>query len=436
MALKDFFKTVKHEIVEGYQSFSTPFLKVGGANLTLPYVNGRNQTNGYIPFGQDNLFPELLNQIFYSSPLHGSIVGYKVNAAVGGGFNIVADRLTPQDKLELYTLERKLNIKKVVPAVTQQLILHNRVYFKLCFDDKMKLTKIVNLSPEKLRVNLDRKRYYICDDWSNRIGVQEIRRYTPTSRDYEQLFVYEVECIGQDFYPLPQYTSALNFAFLSGELSYFAKSNIQNSVFPSFAMMFPKRPQSEEEKNMIRSTIDRLKGAANAGKAVAFFANSQDQLPKIESLPTNGNDSLFQEASQLNTEQICFSHTIDPILMGIRTTGSLGNGSDIKQAYIIFEKNVVMPLREMVSDIFNELLFIAKIDADFTINNYQIINEAIVELEGDTSKTNDALNSLSPLVATKVLETMTENEIRALASLPPVPGGDKSKTQIAQTPII
>ena len=436
MALKDFFKTVKHEIVEGYQSFSTPFLKVGGANLTLPYVNGRNQTNGYIPFGQDNLFPELLNQIFYSSPLHGSIVGYKVNAAVGGGFNIVADRLTPQDKLELYTLERKLNIKKVVPAVTQQLILHNRVYFKLCFDDKMKLTKIVNLSPEKLRVNLDRKRYYICDDWSSRIGVQEIRRYTPTCRDYEQLFVYEVECIGQDFYPLPQYTSALNFAFLSGELSYFAKSNIQNSVFPSFAMMFPKRPQSEEEKNMIRNTIDRLKGAANAGKAVAFFANRQDQLPKIESLPTNGNDKLFQEASQLNTEQICFSHTIDPILMGIRTTGSLGNGSDIKQAYIIFEKNVVMPLRDQVADIFNELLFIAKIDADFTINNYQIINEAIVELEGDTSKTNDALNSLSPLVATKVLETMTENEIRALASLPPVPGGDKSKSQIAQTPIL
>ena len=436
MALKDFFKTVKHEIVEGYQSFSTPFLKVGGANLTLPYVNGRNQTNGYIPFGQDNLYPELLNQIFYSSPLHGSIVGYKVNAAVGGGFNIVADRLTPQDKLELYTLERKLNIKKAVPAVTQQLILHNRVYFKLCFDDKMKLTKIVNLSPEKLRVNLDRKRYYICDDWSSRIGVQEIRRYTPTSRDYEQLFVYEVDSIGQDFYPLPSYSSALNFAFLSGELSYFAKSNIQNSIFPSFAMMFPKRPQSEEEKNMIRNTIDRLKGAANSGKAIAFFANSQDQLPKIESLPVNGNDGLFQEASQLNTEQICFSHTIDPILMGIRTTGSLGNGSDIKQAYIIFEKNVVMPLREMVSDIFNELLFIAKIDADFTINNYQIINEAIVELEGDTSKTNDALNSLSPLVATKVLETMTENEIRALASLPPVPGGDKSKTQIAQTPIL
>jgi hypothetical protein len=92
-----------------------------------------------------------------------------------------------------------------------------------------------------------------------------------------------------------------------------------------------------------------------------------------------------------------------------------------------------MPLRDMVSDIFNELLFIAKIDADFTINNYQIINEAIVELEADTSKTNDALNTLSPLVATKVLSSMTQNEIRALASLPPVPDGDIVPTIITNT---
>jgi hypothetical protein len=185
---------------------------------------------------------------------------------------------------------------------------------------------------------------------------------------------------------------------------------------------------------MIKDTLDRLKGASNSGKAVAFFANSQEQLPKIEALPNNNNDKLFQEASQLNTEQICFAHTIDPILMGIRTTGSLGGGADIKQAYVIFEKNVVMELRSCVSVIFNELLTIAKIPAEFTINNFQIINENIVELEGDTSKTNDALNSLSPLVATKVLETMTINEVRALASLPPIEGGDL--TQSASNAIV
>jgi hypothetical protein len=427
------------EMVEGYQSFSTPFLPVGRGNLTLPYVNGRYSTNMWVRFGTDNLYPQMLNQMYYSSPLHGAIVDYKTNAVIGGGFNLTTDKLTPQEKLEMFTFEKKANLKHTVKAVTKQLIIHNRVYFKLYFGEKKKLIKIENVSPEKVRISRFGDMYYLCDDWSTNIDVQEIKPYHITCKDECQLYSYEVKSVGQDHYSLPTYSSALNFAFLSGELSYFAKSNIQNSVFPSFAMMFPKRPQSEEEKHMIKETIDRLKGAANAGKAVAFFANSADQLPKIESLPTNANDKLFHEASALNTEQICFSHTIDPILMGIRTTGSLGNGSDIKQAYVIFEKNVVMELRQQVVTIFQEILTIAKIPAEFTINNFQIINETIVELEGDSSKTNDALNTLSPLVATKVLETMTINEIRALASLPPVEGGDVTQaaaTAAAQTPAI
>jgi hypothetical protein len=408
------------EMVEGYQSFSTPFLPVGRGNLTLPYVNGRYSTNMWVRFGTDNLYPQMLNQMYYSSPLHGAIVDFKTNAVIGGGFNLTTDKLTPQEKLEMFTFEKKANLKHTVKAVTKQLIIHNRVYFKLYFGEKKKLIRIENVSPEKVRVSRFGDMYYLCDDWSTNIDVQEIKPYHITCKDECQLYSYEVKSVGQDHYSLPTYSSALNFAFLSGELSYFAKSNIQNSVFPSFAMMFPKRPQSEEEKHMIKETIDRLKGAANAGKAVAFFANSADQLPKIESLPTNGNDKLFHEASALNTEQICFSHTIDPILMGIRTTGSLGSGSDIKQAYVIFEKNVVMELRQQVTTIFQEILTIARIPADFTINNYQIIGDTIIEVDEDTAKVKDALNNLSDALLGKVLEKMTTNEIRALASLPPI----------------
>lgn len=408
------------EVVEGYQSFSTPFLPVGRGNLTLPYVNGRYVQESWVRFGEGNLYPELLNQIYYSSPLHGAIVDFKTNAVIGGGFNLTTDKLTPQEKVEMFSFEKKANLKHTVKAVTKQLIIHNRVYFKLYFGEKRKLIKIENVSPEKVRISPCRKKYYLSDDWSTRIDTEVIKPYHITCTDEVQLYCYEIKSVGQDYYPLPTYTSALNFAFLSGELSYFAKSNIQNSIFPSFAMMFPKRPQSEEEKHMIKDTIDRLKGAQNAGKAVAFFANSQDQLPKIESLPTNSNDKMFQEASGLNTEQICFAHTIDPILMGVRTTGALGSGSDIKQAYVIFEKNVVMELRQQIEVIFNEILTIARIPADFTINNFQIIGDTIVEVDEETSKVKDALNSLSDALLSKVLEKMTTNEIRALASLPPI----------------
>jgi hypothetical protein len=420
MGIFDRFKAPKTEVIEGYQSFSTPFGKIGGGNLTLPYVNGRYQVAGYIPYGQDNLFPETLNQLYYMSPLHGAIVDFKVNATIGAGYELKTDKLTPDEKLALYTWEKKMRLSKSVKAITKQLVMHHRVYFKLYFDEKGKVKTIENVSPEKVRINAKKDRYFLCDDWSSRIDVEEVKPYHPLNTDRCQLWAYELPSIGQDYYPLPQYSSALNFAFLSGELSYFAKSNIQNSIFPSFAMMFPKRPQSEEEKKVLRDTIDRMKGAHNAGKGVAFFANSQDQLPKIESIPTNQNDKLFQEASALNTEQICFAHTIDPILMGVRTTGSLGGGADIKQAYVIFEKNVVIPLREQVTEVFQELINVCRLNAVFTVKNFQIINETIVERDESILKIVDALSSLEASVAQKVIEQMTPNELRALASLPPL----------------
>jgi hypothetical protein len=163
-----------------------------------------------------------------------------------------------------------------------------------------------------------------------------------------------------------------------------------------------------------------LKGAENSGKAVAFFANNKESLPELVNVPTNSNDELFKGVSELNTEQICFAHTIDPILLGVRTTGSLGSGSDIKQAYVIFEKNTIIPLRETVADVFNQLLKVVGINTHIEITNYQIVNETITAVEDEGKAVINALNAMNPTLAAKVLETMTPNEIRAMAALPPL----------------
>ena len=193
-----------HEVVEGYQSFSTPFLPVGKGNLTLPYVSNRYSANQWINFGAENLYPEMLNQMYYSSPLHGAIVDFKTNAVIGGGFALKTDLLTTIEKLELYTFERKINLKHIVKAVTKQLIIHNRIYFKICYGPNRKITRIENISPEKVRVSLDRKIYFISDDWSTRIGISMIKPYHIANTDAEQLYCYEIKSIGQDYYSLPQ----------------------------------------------------------------------------------------------------------------------------------------------------------------------------------------------------------------------------------------
>jgi len=162
-------------------------------------------------------------------------------------------------------------------------------------------------------------------------------------------------------------------------MSYLQKANIQNQIYPSFAVMFPKKPQVEEEMMPIKNTIEKLKGAENAGKAAAFFSNRPEDLPRFEMIPTSANDNLFQNTTESIENKICQAHTIDPILMGIRVSGKLGSGSDIKQAYVIFEKNVVMPLREEVEYVFNSIFDLMDMDVKMVINDFQIIGEQIVD---------------------------------------------------------
>ena len=416
--------SIQAEVIgDNYQAFSTPFQKVPKSNLSLPFVWGRYEVRGYVPFGDDNMYPQWLNQMYYSSPLHGSIVDFKANASVGGGFEFNTDRLNAKGKTDLYAFSKQLNFQKLIPLLTKELIVHERNYFVLTLKEG-KVVKTKRVSADKVRTNKNRTKYSVCDDWMSTTDIKTYEPYNKGCKNGDYLLCFENLTLGQDIYPIPAYTSALNFAYLSGELSYLAKNNIQNSIFPSFAMLFPKKPQSEEEMEAVKDSVKNMKGAENAGKPVAFFANSKDQLPELVTVPTNANDTLFKETSELITEQLCFAHTIDPILLGVRTTGSLGNGSDIKQAYVIFEKNVVMPLRERIENIINTLLEVMGIEATITMNNFQIINETITEVEDNEVVT--ALKSLPDSLLAKVLDNMTQDEIRALAGLKP------SETEVQQ----
>jgi hypothetical protein len=380
MGLFNLRKSEPVQVVEvgGYQSFSTPFLKVPTTNLSLPFVDDRFQARGYVPFGEDNLYPQYLNQMYYTSPLHSAIVNYKVNAVCGGGYELLVDGLTAMDKVDSYAAEKKIGIRRNMKPVLLDLIVHGRVYFIIHVKNG-KAIKLKRLGAEKVRISKCKTMYLVNDNWLYLTKIDKYEPYHPECKDGVYIYACENQSLGQDIYSLPSYTSALNWVFLDGEMSYLHKSNIQNSVFPSFAMMFPKKPQGREEMELIKETVNKLKGAENAGKAVAFFANNQEQLPKIEAIPTNNNDQLFIQTDGRIDEKICQAHEIDPLIMGIRVSGKLGSGMELQQSYQTFEKNVIIPLREELEYIFNDLLEISGAKSQFVCVEYRIIGERIVE---------------------------------------------------------
>ena len=118
-----------------------------------------------------------------------------------------------------------------------------------------------------------------------------------------------------------------------------------------------------------------------------FIDDDKDALPTFEAIKANDNSTLFLQTREMINEEICFAHQIDPLLVGIRVGGKLGSGTDITIAYTIFEKNVVMPNRELVIEFANELLQIGGLTtSELIINNYQIVDNKIVLQDEQISK--------------------------------------------------
>jgi hypothetical protein len=368
------------------QAYSTPFMKVGAGNLSLPYIQQNVHKQGVIYFGQDNLFPQLLNQMYYTSPIHGAIVDFTVKAAIGGGFTVENVGGDARAKVDFETFKRTHRLKNAVKEVARDLKLHNRCHFILKYSDSGKYLKAERVDPSTIRYRLDGDFEY-SSDWSTNRDRKTIKAYRlgePCTG--ERLYTYGEKGAGQDVYPLPTYSSALNWIFLDGEQSFLHKQNIQESIFPSMVIRRPKRFASRKEMDEFVDGLQRKKGAETAGHIMVLTGDGQENLPDVIAAPVNQNDKLFLQTSKEIKDNICFAHEINPSIMGIKVAGSLGNAQELEMSYAIFEKNVVFPFREMVEDVFNDLMFIAGLKGDFVINEFKIVEGIVVEQKTPTQE--------------------------------------------------
>src|SRR5690606_31695270 len=199
-----------------YSEFSTPFGKIGSGDLTKPYVRATSTAEPYVRFGYDNLYPQLINQMYYS-PLNGAIIDHKTLAVLGNGFELESVNKSGEQRVKAFEFMRKNQFRKLIRQSTKDLIMHGRVCILVMRASNGSVT-FKRIGPEKVRTNEAKTIFTICDDWSTHLGKRSYPKFQP-NLDGESLLCFEIDdCAGQDIYPLPSYTSALNWAYLESEM--------------------------------------------------------------------------------------------------------------------------------------------------------------------------------------------------------------------------
>ena len=405
----------------------------------------------WVSYGVDNRYPLHLLSLLNTSAKHNAIVNGKANYIAGGG--IVFD-----DDAKQYLVDQPINrsketINDILDKITLDIETFGGCYLEIIYNHLGDAISLYHIDYAKVRSNADNSFFYISEEWAVKAkptDIQGIAAFNPDNATGKQIIYLKEYRPGVNTYTLPTYQGALNYIELDVAVSEFHLNAIHNGMMPSKMLSFNNGiPTEEEQRKIERQVKDKFSGEKNAGKFIINFNNDPAKAPTVIDLSASDLDKQFDMLNKTIQQEIFSGHRITSAsLFGISQEGALGARTEMRDAYEIFQNTYVNGKQLFIERWLAYILPLFGIEDEFHIKPTEPIgfefSEAIISanmtqdeireklglpiLESKTESSQqdviNGINALSPLVANKVLESMTPNEIRALIGLTPKLDGE------------
>jgi phage portal protein BeeE len=336
---------------------------------------------GWVTLGEANLFSDYLIDLYYSSPVHSALTMSIAFMIAGKEFksnNPAAQREI--DRLKLNSIRR---------PITLDAKMQGGYYLEIIWSvDRTTVAKINHLPYENVRLAVANDEdvipgVYYSKDWNDIRKKKNIPTfipmYNPTTKSDEpsQVLFVGIMTPGSAYYPKPDYYSAINYIEITREISEFYRAFLSNGMNPSYMLHMNNGIPDPEEQMAIRRNWETMMGAKKAGKVVFTFNESADRAPRLDLVDMTQADKQWMELSTQSRENILAAHRVtSPLLFGIRDAGGLGSNADeMKQAYRIFNKNIIEPYQQIVTDSLEEVFKGMGIMADIYIEANDIFSD-------------------------------------------------------------
>jgi hypothetical protein len=419
------------------------------------YREKKGEGEGYIEFGKKNDYPNYLVDLFNKSAKHNAIIKGKVNYITGNGFKI-KEGVDPIGEQFIAQANRVESLTEVLRKASIDIELFGGAYLQIIWSvTGENLSEVYHVDYTKIRTNADNTQFWYSENWEDRKYKREVfNGFNSQLRQGTQIMYLKEYRPNLNAYALPGYFGALNYVESDIEISKHVLGNAQTGFSASKLITLPNGEPSDDEKRQIeRKFTDRFTGS-DGKKFILSFVNDASRKPVIEDLGASDiTKEDFGNVDKMIQQNIFAGHQITaPDLFGISTPGQLGTRQQMRDSYEIFKNTYVNDKQIFLEQVFSllaklhganselQIVPVEPIGIEFseTIIAANLTKDEIREklgapaLEPKTSSTSqdviDAINSLSPLVANKVLESMTANEIRSLVGLIAEQGGENIPT--------
>ena len=345
----------------------------------------------WVSFGEDNLYPNYLLELFLGSAINGALVK-SIGAMIYGEGLAATNADDNTDTKESYLKLTELlhnSDDNVVKDLALDLKLFGGCYVNVIWSrDRSKIAKLTHIPAQFIRsgkmIDGEVDTYYYSADWSRyKKGEYRPRAYaafnTEDRTQASQILMIREKNPALFYGFAPDYIAATDWIQMELEIAQFHLSNITSGMTPSMHVSFNNGvPTQEERRTIERQLNQKFAGSGNAGKILITFNDGTDTKPTIEPIQMNDAQNAWVEMQKAAVNNILAGHRCtSPILFGIRAEGGgLGNNADeLRDAYSLFNNTVVVPFQNVllkglekifaVNDINLDLYFKSLKPADF-----------------------------------------------------------------------
>ncbi len=443
----------------GDQSTSEDRLPVQKTTNTIAWVEFGTM-KGWV-----NQQPQYYDYIKKSSPKNNAILASKTRYVYGKGLVPEYRGLKEAQKLKLSAFLSKVRRTKVIRKLVSDRNDHNAFAVEVIFSRDGKTIYPAYLPVKNVRISKDEyigdskelkpTVYYYTNDWSNGKKAAQNKDFVEfsewdwgvTKRDKSKRYIvyYKGDGYEDETYALPDYVGGVPYIDADCEVANFVKNNTKNGFAGGYLVNFFDGEPTDEQKKAIVERFDSVfHGTDNAGKSLKTFNPEGGKGVEVTPLNGNGQDERFVTMNNFIRDEIFTAHTVSPLVVGMKGDNGFANNADEKRTAIeAFTADFVYEKQQIFNELIDSFLEYSKIEgsahlqrldpmkpqlSEATLKEIATLDEMreIAGLEKQVRESNpvtDAINSLSPLVANKVLESMTLPEIRSLIGLITGPEG-------------
>tara|TARA_Y100001938_G_C8093656_1_gene436711 strand:+ start:2562 stop:3860 length:1299 start_codon:yes stop_codon:yes gene_type:complete len=342
--------------------------------------------NKWIPFGDDNLFPQHLSELARSASTHRAILTTKTTFTIGEGFRSSNDELT--NYIDDVNASGE-SLDDVMRKVISDYWTHGNAYIEVVVGKGF--VNLYHLDATTARVAKTKDKILFHPDWNDvrksedkiksldvypnfRKYAKNIQRSVVHLSDYESTYYY---------YGLPDYVAALDHIKIANQIGKYNLTRFKNGFMPSAIIELAADMSEEEAQQFIDEAKDKLTGENNNSKML-FIAKNGDESASNVQVINDTSDGSFMELQTITNDNIISAHRWNPALSGIQVAGSLGNNQQILTIYDIVMSTVIKEPQQMM---IRRLKKILSVHAGLDVTDLHIVNKPPVTMLGAINPT-------------------------------------------------